>query len=267
VSLSDAVKESFGISVLEAMASGVPVVCSHWNGYREVVVDGDTGFLIPTAWTDIGVAAELLRAFGIPRDSTLAAVTVVDPEVLVTRLRYLIQDPERRRAMGEAARHRALAHYAWPRIVERYEAIWATLQERARARPSTSNRSPHLQEIFDHYPTRELSHTDVIHITARGIEWKKRRFSLGIDQKTAFPIFNDAIFQEILAGLSPNTGVPLGQILTSTAGRMGISEWFVAFHASRLLKYGLCESPGPRSHTETASLAASGTVPPSQFEA
>jgi D-inositol-3-phosphate glycosyltransferase len=264
VSLSDTVKESFGISVLEAMASGVPVVCSHWNGYREVVVDGDTGFLIPTAWTDLGAPAEILRAFGLARDSTLSAVTVIDPEVLVTRLRYLIQYPERRRAMGDAARHRAISHYAWPRIVERYEAIWATLQERARAKPSTGKRSARLQDIFDHYPTRELSRTDVIHITARGSEWRKRRFSLGIDPQ-AFPLFSDAIFQDILMGLS-NTGVPLGQMLASTVDRLDIPEWLAAIHASRLLKYGLCESRGPRSYAETSSLTGSSTVPSSTFE-
>jgi D-inositol-3-phosphate glycosyltransferase len=268
VSLSDTVKESFGISVLEAMASGVPVVCSHWNGYREIVVDGETGFLIPTAWTDIGPALEVLTAFGLNRDSTLAAITVVDPEVLVTRLRYLVQYPERRRAMGEAARQRALSHYAWPRIVERYEAIWATLQERARARaePSTWNCSSHLQTIFDHYPTTHLSHTDVIHITAHGIEWRKRRLSLGIEHKAVFPIFIDDIFQDILMGLSPGTGVPFGQLLTSTADRLGIPEWFAAIHASRLLKYGFCELRGPRRHAETSSPAASNTESSPQFD-
>jgi D-inositol-3-phosphate glycosyltransferase len=266
VSLSDTVKESFGISVLEAMASGVPVICSHWNGYREIVADGETGFLIPTSWTDIGPALEVLTAFGLNRDSTLAAVTVVDPEVLVTRLRYLIQEPERRRAMGDAARHRALSHYAWPRIVERYEAIWATQQERARSKPSTWNCSPHLQNVFDHYPTRALSHTDVIHITAHGIEWRKRRLSLDIEHKTVFPIFSDDVFQDILMGLSPGTGVPFGQLLTSTADRTGIPEWFAAIHVSRLLKYGFCESRGPRRHTETSAPTASITESSPKFD-
>jgi hypothetical protein len=238
VSLSDTVKESFGISVLEAMASGLPVVCSHWNGYREIVADGETGFLIPTAWTDIGPALEVLTAFGIPRDSTLATVTVVDPDALVTRLRCLIQHPARRRVMGEAARHRALSHYAWPRIVERYEAIWADQQERARAQSTTWNCAPHLQTVFDHYPTRALSPADVIHITAHGMEWRKRRLSLGIEHKAVFPIFSDDIFQDMLTELSPGTGVPFGQLLTSTADRLGTPEWFAAIHASRLLKYG-----------------------------
>jgi hypothetical protein len=93
-------------------------------------------------------------------------------------------------------------------------------------------------------------------ITTRGSDWRKRRFSLGIDQKAAFPVFDDAIFQELLAGLATQTGVPLGELLASTAGRMGISEWFVAFHASRLLKYGLCEALDPCRHAEIVSQRA-----------
>ena len=48
VSPSDSVQETFGLSVVEAMASGLPVVASDWNGYRDSVEDGRTGFLVPT---------------------------------------------------------------------------------------------------------------------------------------------------------------------------------------------------------------------------
>ncbi|MGH9759568.1 MAG: glycosyltransferase family 4 protein, partial [Blastocatellia bacterium] len=48
VSPSDNLQETFGLTVVEAMASGLPVVCSDWDGYRDLVVDGETGFLIPT---------------------------------------------------------------------------------------------------------------------------------------------------------------------------------------------------------------------------
>ena len=51
-SIVDNFQETFGITNLEAMASGLPVIASSFNGYREVVQDGETGILIPTYWCD-----------------------------------------------------------------------------------------------------------------------------------------------------------------------------------------------------------------------
>ena len=42
VSPSDNIQETFGLSVIEAMASGLPVIVSDWDGYRDTVVDGVT---------------------------------------------------------------------------------------------------------------------------------------------------------------------------------------------------------------------------------
>jgi phosphatidylinositol alpha-mannosyltransferase len=77
--------ESFGIVLAEAMAVGLPVVCSDIGGYRDLVRDGSEGLLVP------------------PRD----------PEALATALAGLLDNPARRAAMGEAARN-AAARYAWP---------------------------------------------------------------------------------------------------------------------------------------------------------
>ena len=55
LSLVDCLQETFGLTPVEAMASRLPVVASDWNGYRDTVVDGRTGFCIPTqsfAWLE-----------------------------------------------------------------------------------------------------------------------------------------------------------------------------------------------------------------------
>ena len=48
VSLADNIQETFGLSVIEAMASSLPLVVSDWNGYKDLVNHGFNGFRIPT---------------------------------------------------------------------------------------------------------------------------------------------------------------------------------------------------------------------------
>jgi glycosyltransferase involved in cell wall biosynthesis len=45
-SLSDNIQESFGLTVIEAMAAGLPAVVSNWNGYREAISHGTNGVLV-----------------------------------------------------------------------------------------------------------------------------------------------------------------------------------------------------------------------------
>ncbi|MEO0108831.1 MAG: glycosyltransferase family 4 protein, partial [candidate division WOR-3 bacterium] len=77
--------ESFGIVLLEAMATGKPVVASDIDGYREVLTHNVEGLLVP------------------PKSPTALAAALVD----------LLRHPARARQMGEAGRNKAL-RYAWP---------------------------------------------------------------------------------------------------------------------------------------------------------
>jgi len=50
ISFADNFQESLGITVLEAMASGLPAIVSDWDGYKDIVLHGKTGFRVPTYW-------------------------------------------------------------------------------------------------------------------------------------------------------------------------------------------------------------------------
>lgn len=63
VAPSDNIVESFGLSILEAIGARLPVVASNWSGYRDLVQNGTSGFLIDTAigehvWEDASLLAE-----------------------------------------------------------------------------------------------------------------------------------------------------------------------------------------------------------------
>ena len=81
---------SFGVTLLEAMACGTPMMLADNHGYRAVVGDGTEAVLLPTddagAWADTAIA--------------------------------LLADPERRAAMSAAGRAKA-AEFAWPIVAER----------------------------------------------------------------------------------------------------------------------------------------------------
>ncbi|WP_230534085.1 glycosyltransferase family 4 protein [Microvirga roseola] len=61
-SLSDNIQETFGLTPIEAMASGLPVVVSDWDGYRDTVRDGVDGFSIPTLSARLEADAAWLSA-------------------------------------------------------------------------------------------------------------------------------------------------------------------------------------------------------------
>ena len=63
VSLVDNVQESFGLTPIEAMAAGLPVVVSDWDGYRDTARNGEDGFLIPTVAPDAGAGLEPARRY------------------------------------------------------------------------------------------------------------------------------------------------------------------------------------------------------------
>lgn len=258
VSLSDTVKESFGISLIEAMASQLPVICSDWNGYREVVKNGETGFLIPTSWYDHGEVPGVLNAFGIDPDSTLASVTAVDVEMLTRCLSYLIRYPDRRTAMGEAGRRRAFALYDWRNVVFQYEELWAELDHRSIEPPPPPNRSTQLQQVFSHYPTSLISGTSMLHIVPRGEEWLSRPFPLGLDPEKRFAVLDNEIFRELLLLMSACEVVRYSHLLTAVSTTLDTPEWLVAVHVCRMLKYGLCSAnvPSPDSRMDALTIEA-----------
>ena len=128
-SLSDNIQETFGLVIIEAMASGLPVVASDWNGYRDLVVDGQTGYLVPTAMLKDATSDATSRLlFGeITYDHFLAQCSqsvAVDVSSAAQAYGRLLTDPDLRRKMGAAGRQRVLDRFAWRHVIRTYEELW-----------------------------------------------------------------------------------------------------------------------------------------------
>ena len=93
--------------VLEAMASGLPVVATRISGSEELVIDGETGFLVPCE----------------------------DAAALGNRLSVLIRDAALRQRMGRAGRQRIEETFQWRRVADAYRDLAFEQIMKARIRP------------------------------------------------------------------------------------------------------------------------------------
>jgi hypothetical protein len=146
LSLVDNIQETFGITPLEAMAAGLPVVASDWDGYRSTIRDGTDGFLIPTLGGPpgpLGSAMLQRHLLGAATYQTYVGEVAQHTAVHIGRaadtLAVLIRSPDLRRRMGAAGRARVRDSFDWPVVAQAYRAL---LDELAAIREAAVDPTP-----------------------------------------------------------------------------------------------------------------------------
>jgi glycosyltransferase involved in cell wall biosynthesis len=141
LALIDNLQETFGLSVIEAMAAGLPVIAADYDGLRDSVQHGKEGLLIATL-TSTELPTCLQESLGLLDPSIVRLVagqmTAVDLQALRHAMDLLAADVALRRRLGSAARRRAEA-YRWPGIIAAYETLWTELAARARPAPTAAS--------------------------------------------------------------------------------------------------------------------------------
>jgi len=173
-SLSDNIQETFGIVPIEAMATGLPVVVSDWDGYKDTVRHGVDGFRISTSMPEAGLATDLTLRHALEIDTYdmycghTCSLVSVDIEATAQAFVQLFESAELRQRMGQAGKQRAQQLYDWSTVIAQYEALWKE-QTQLRLAAQTSDQvpvTPHAWPArmdpffaFESYPTQTLKLT------------------------------------------------------------------------------------------------------------
>lgn len=181
----DSIQETFGLTPIEAMSFGIPQVVSDWDGYRETVWHGKTGFCVPTYWTECD---EDISQY-IPGDSDEMGLDfynnfLLNQSVAVNLDKYqyyiqqLIDYPELRIQMGENSIKLFKEKYTMHTVIKNYESLWEELLSIYHVEGAIEKKHKALDVfdnkysiVFEHYPTTMLKPSQLFGITNDGIEY------------------------------------------------------------------------------------------------
>lgn len=158
VSLSDNIQESYGLSPLEAMAAGLPVLASDWNGYKESIDHGTNGCKAATVFPNHLLSDEIDSRY---RDGLvdydhfighLSNHTAIDFESLVAHGVGLASDFSYRQKLGSAGREMARYLYSVDEVLPRYIEFWQYLV-RLTDKLDDSHSIPSSHSTFKHFGT------------------------------------------------------------------------------------------------------------------
>ena len=255
ISLADNIQETFGLTPIEAMAAGLPVVISDWNGYQETVRDGIDGFRIPTLMPGSGCGLDFAANY---YDNSLnystyighiSLMTAVDIDACAQALSTLFNQPELRQRMGENARQHARKIYDWSIIILAYENLWEELTELRLQATTKTHLNPGIPpnplcddpcRLLSHYPTQILSNEQVLSL---GSMAKPERLEMlqniwmtnfGADKRS-----QTTIIEQILATIAQTGSLTVGEILTRYGGEDPTARIYLSRTLVYLLKFDI----------------------------
>jgi D-inositol-3-phosphate glycosyltransferase len=247
VALSDNVQETFGISVIEAMCAGLPVIGSDWSGYKESIRQGETGFLVPVYWADAADAVSRSAILTEPMEvhRQLAQTVCVDLKTLIGYVTLLSKDESLRQRMGAAARERALNYYDWSVVVRAYEELWDDMIERARS-SSVPEESEHgvcsydYVDVFKHFATAVVSEQCSLTVAPMGRDFLDDIIDTQVLRHTEL-LENLPFVHKVLSNCRDNEGIQATELIQLIAGENEPASSDAFQRLASLIKYGLLD--------------------------
>lgn len=247
LSLSDNVQETFGLTVIEALASGLPAVVSDWNGYRALVEHDVTGVLVPTR--TLPGDSDWEAGLSLQPDPAVhllcAQMTAVDLSVARDALLRLAADRDAVVRMGLAAAA-AAERYDWKQVLPRYLALWERLCSEKAARPvSEAQRNRRTSALrflqdFASYPSSRLAPGDRFATSELGRSLLQGRQSI-----QPYDDMKEILDLQLMAGIlnagrQERTCEELTHIVRPSATSQ--EAWKISQNVMWLYKYGYLEA-------------------------
>jgi glycosyltransferase involved in cell wall biosynthesis len=239
VSPSDNLQETFGLTLLEAMAAGLPLIVSDFDGYREIATT-DLALRIPTCWA----SNELFSSSAIAPlldealwHRCLAQSITVDLDRLATALKAFFEQPELRVRMGRKARQRFDAHYDYRNVIGRLETLWEDLKGRwsvARRERDENPIFPDFFHAFSHYVTETISSATALKCTSFGETLLRSGASYPLFEDMGRLIDPDSVKRIIASSREPIT-------VSELMSRLGGTDKAAFYQVLWMLKHGLLQ--------------------------
>ena len=256
ISLSDNIQETFGLTPLEGMASGLPVLVSDWNGYRSTVRDNIDGFRVKTYSLGEGLGTDIayrhMMDF-INYDNYIGMSVqrvAIDISDCIKKLSILIKDKDKRLKFGNEGKRRVKEVFDWPIILKQYrelsdelDQIRITESKNFKEFCSPSLPSDNLDPfyIFSSYPSAVLNKNDIFYRThdINTVPIKKLLDYDSVNYASYYiPKEEDLIL--VYSSFKKDNGLSLDKILNMTNLDDNIASKALIW----LLKYGYISSLG-----------------------
>ncbi len=242
----DNYQETFGLTLLEAMDAGLPVVASDFNGYRDLVVHGKTGFLVPTyasacqePWDALAglLDPSLLRFYR-------AQKVAFDMQAMVQALHILICREDVRREFSERAKRRA-QDFRWTRVIRAYQELWHELVLRARTDSAINAEeavfrpliTPTVGKIFPHYPSTVMTDDTVLGLGPLGNAFLSECYH-PVEYAEIEPFLKKNVLRALTAWVA-HAERTVADLTSWLATRWGMDCVSAALHLDWMMKHGL----------------------------